>query len=67
MSFSNPDNKDIMAALDKMQRQLDDMQKKFVEMQESHRLFSPEHIVQAIGYSHIKDDLKEIKKKLGVD
>jgi len=71
MPYGNPDSKDIMAALDKMQRQLDEikrqndeMKQQFKEMQDSHRLFSPEHIVQAIGYSHIKDDLGEIKKTL---
>ena len=71
MPYGNPDNKDIMAALDKMQKQFDEMKRqndelkrKFDEMQESHRLFSPEHIAQAIGYMQIKDDLKAIKKTL---
>ena len=64
MPYGNPDNKDIMAALDKMQRQFDEMKKQFDEMQKSHLLFSPEHVAQALGYMQIKGDLKEIKKTL---
>lgn len=71
MPYGNPDNKDIMAALDKMQKQFDEMKRQndeikrqFDEMQKNNRLFSPEHIAQAIGYMEIKGDLKEIKKTL---
>ena len=63
MSLSNPDNNDVMRALEKMQKQLDDIQKR---SQDSQRLFSPEHIAQMSGYVQIKSDLNEIQKTLNV-
>ncbi|MDA0232556.1 MAG: hypothetical protein O3C69_03620 [Chloroflexi bacterium] len=57
MSYGDPDSQDIMRELQKMQKQLE-------EIQRSNRLFSPEHIAQASGYVLIKNDLTEIKQLL---
>ena len=61
MSYSNPDNSDIMRALEKIQKQVDDLQKR---SQDSQRLFSPEHIAQITGYVQIKSDLNDMKQTL---
>lgn len=61
MSFGEPDNREILRAIEKLQRQVDDLQKR---MQENQRLFSPEHIAQMSGYVLIKNDLNEIKQMI---
>lgn len=57
MSYGDPDNKEIMRAIEQVKKQLD-------EIQRSNRLLSPEHIAQATGYVLIKNDLNEIKQTL---
>jgi hypothetical protein len=61
MSFSEPDNKNIIRALEKIQHQLDALEARF---KESQRLFSPEHIAQVTGYSMLKTDTEQIKQML---
>lgn len=57
MSSGNADSQDMIAVLE-------DIRKQLAEMQKSHRLLSPEHIAQAIGYVQIKNDLSAIKEAL---
>jgi|LAHT01.1.fsa_nt_gb hypothetical protein len=57
MSYANPDNADIMRAIQQLQKQLE-------EVQRGNRLLSPEHIAQAVGYAQIKSDLNDIRQEL---
>jgi len=47
-----------------IQRSLDEIKKQLNEIVQSHRLLSPEHIAQAIGFAAVKSDLEEIKSTL---
>jgi hypothetical protein len=54
MSPIDPDKREIMRALDRIQDQL----------AERNKLSSPEHIAEMIGYASLKADLDEIKQSL---
>jgi len=57
MAFGDADTQQILRELSKIQGQLDEIKK-------SHRLFSPEHIAQMVGYSNLKSDLNQIREML---
>lgn len=54
MSLREPDLKDVMRAIEGVQKQLDARNK----------LSSPEHIAEMAGYASLKADLDEIKRTL---
>ena len=61
MAYGDPDLKDVLRAIEKLQQQMDDVR---AQVKETQRLTSPEKIAQLTGYVLIKTDLKEIKETL---
>jgi hypothetical protein len=52
MAYGDPSTKDLSKKLDEIKKQFDDLKPK---------LATPKNIALAIGWTSIKDDLKEIK------